>query len=271
MPPKSYSPFGKGPAFICILLLFLFPVGVWAGPAEDAAAKWQHGNPSEWGERVRGIKTGIRAKGKEAALTFDACGGPRGSAVDEDLLGFLESRKIPATFFLSGRWVEKNRKTLSRLAANPLFEIGNHGKNHMPLSVTGKSAYGIAGTGTPLEAAMEIEENARLLEELTGRRTKFFRSGTNHYDETAVRIAGELGHEAVGYTLNGDGGATFSKAAIKEALLSAKGGEIFIFHMNRPEGNTAEALREAIPLLLERDFRFVRLSDRPLTESPDQP
>lgn len=37
-----------------------------------------------------------------------------------------------------------------------------------------------------------------------------------------------------------------------------------LFHMNRPEGWTAEGLKEAIPLLRKRGFRFVLLSDRPL-------
>ncbi len=158
--------------------------------------------------------------------------------------------------------------TARALAEDPLFEIENHGANHRPLSIAGKGAYGIAGTASVIEAAIEVEENAELLKGITGRRPLFFRSGTNHYDEIAVAVAAELGHRVVGYTVNGDGGASFSRKKIAERLLALRGGEIVLFHMNRPGGWTAEGIREAIPRLREKGFRFVRLSERPLVFLP---
>lgn len=124
---------------------------------ELLAEKYRGAEASEWGERVTGVAVGIRTAEKEAALTFDACGGPRGSAVDFELLEYLKRERIPATLFLSGRWIAKNMKTARALAADPLFEIENHGANHRPLSISGKGAYGIPGTVSVTEAAAEVE------------------------------------------------------------------------------------------------------------------
>mgnify|MGYP002260309271 CR=1 FL=1 len=45
------------------------------------------------------------------------------------------------------------------------------------------------------ELVDEIDLNARALEELTGRRPRFYRSGTAYYDEVAVQVAAALGQQ----------------------------------------------------------------------------
>ncbi|MPN57941.1 hypothetical protein SDC9_205637 [bioreactor metagenome] len=77
-------------------------------------------------------------------------------------------------------------------------------------------------------------------------------------------MAAELGHVSVSHSHNGDGGASYSKKKIVDGLLSLRGGEIVLFHMNRPEGRTAEGLKEAVPLLRKKGFRFVKLGEWPL-------
>lgn len=223
--------------------------------------KYSGALPKEWGEDVTGVKTRIRGSQKVLALTFDACGSKHGMKYDKVLIEYLEKEQIPATLFINGRWIEPNRKEFERLAANPLFEIANHGFSHKPASVTGRSVYGIAGTKDVAEVVDEIELNARKLEELTGKRPKFYRSGTAYYDEIAVQIAGKLNQQVAGFSLLGDAGATFSKEKVKAALLAAKPGDIAIMHFNHPESGTATGLMDAIPELKRRGYRFVRLSD----------
>jgi peptidoglycan/xylan/chitin deacetylase (PgdA/CDA1 family) len=180
---------------------------------------------------------------------------------DARLLEFLEREKVPATLFINARWTGPNRAVFERLAANPLFEIANHGYLHKPASVNGRSVYGIDGTRSIAELVDEIELNARKLEELTGRRPRFYRSGTAYYDEVAVQVAGALGEQVAGFSVLGDAGATYSREQVKRALLSATPGDIVILHMNHPEGGTAAGVIDAVPELKKRGFRFVRLSD----------
>ncbi len=215
----------------------------------------------QWKEDVTGVKTRIKGKDKVIALTFDACGSPRGMAFDRRITDFLEREQIPATLFINGRWIEPNKTEFARLASNPLFEIANHGYSHKPASVNGRSAYGISGTKNINELVDEIELNAVRIETLTGKRPRFYRSGTAYYDEVAVKIAAELRQQVAGFSLLGDAGATYSREQVKQALLAAKAGDIAIFHFNHPESGTAAGLMDALPELKRKGFRFVRLSD----------
>ena len=224
-------------------------------------ASYSGKSPVSWGETVAGVKTRIRNGEKTIALNMDACGSPKGMKFDKALIDYLEKEKIPATLFINGRWIEPNRKDFDRLAADPLFEIENHGLTHKPASVNGRSAYGIQGTKNIAELVDEIELNAEKIESLTGIRPRYYRSGTAYYDEVAVRIAGELGQQVAGFSLLGDAGATYSRQQVKNALLAAKTGDIVILHFNHPESGTAAGVMDAIPELKRRGFRFVRLSD----------
>ena len=216
--------------------------------------------PQEWGEVVKGVKTRLNTDQKVSALTFDACGGPRGSGFDSKLIDYLESEKIPATLFISGRWIDANQDIFRRLAKNPLFEIENHGLNHKPCSANGRSIYGIEGTKGTGEIFDEIEENAIKIQTLTGRKPKFYRPGTAYCDEICVEIANALGYEVVHFSSLGDAGATYSKKQVKETLLNAPPSSIILMHMNYPESETAEGIIEAIPELKKKGFIFVKLS-----------
>jgi peptidoglycan/xylan/chitin deacetylase (PgdA/CDA1 family) len=217
--------------------------------------------PTMWGERVTGVRSRLDSDEKIIALTFDACGSGKGKGVDHRLVEFLIARQIPATLFINGRWIDANPELFRRLAANPLFEIANHGIKHKPASINGRSAYGIAGTESVAEVVDEIELNARKIEAISGVRPKLYRSGTAYYDEIAVQISASLGHEVAGYSLLGDAGATWSAAAVKAALLKAVPGDIALLHMNHPESGTGEGVMAAIPELKKRGFRFVRMSE----------
>ncbi len=231
---------------------------------QQIVAAYRNETPKEWGERVEGVRTRLDTTEPVIALTFDACGGPRGSRADRELIEYLQKEKIPATLFVSGSWIDANPALFKKLASEPLFEIENHGLAHRPCSVNGKSAYGIKGTASVGELVDEIEKNGKKIEAATGSKPKFYRPGTAYCDEVAVKVAGELGYEVVNYTVLGDAGATWPQEKVRQALLRAGHGDIVILHMNQPRSRTAAGVMEAVPLLREKGFRFVKLSEFPL-------
>ena len=224
-------------------------------------AKFSGRVPREWGEVVTGVKTRLNTDRKVLALTFDACGGPKGSNYDETLIRYLENEKIPATLFVSGKWADANPDILRALSRNSLFEIENHGLNHKPCSAIGRSAYGIKGTKNIREIFDEIELNGLKLLNLTGRKSKYYRPGTAYCDEICVEIAHALGYEVVNFSVRGDAGATYSKKQVREALHHSAPASIILMHMNHSEGQTAQGMMEAVPELRKRGFRFVKVSD----------
>ncbi|MDR3043811.1 MAG: polysaccharide deacetylase family protein [Desulfovibrio sp.] len=191
------------------------------------------------------------------ALTFDACGG----GYDATIIALLRELRVPATLFLAGPWLAAHPAEAADLAADPLFEIANHGARHRPASVTGRAAYGIRGTRTVAEFVDEVESNARRLAALTGARPRFYRAATLFSDEVAVRIAADLGQTVTGCTVAADAGATLPAPVVARNLLAARNGDILLLHMNKPNAGSGAGLRAALPELLRRGVRFVHLSD----------
>ncbi|WP_246442170.1 polysaccharide deacetylase family protein [Rhodococcus triatomae] len=234
------------------------PAGVDRGAL---VARFEGVPATQWGTHLPGVVTHVSAggPGRPLALTFDGCGGPAGSGVDHALLDLLERERIPATLFLNRRWIDAHPDLVRDLAAHPLFEVENHGSRHLPLSVHGRSAYGIDGTGSSAEVVDEVLDNHERIRTLTGREPHWFRAGTAHYDEVAVDIVGEIGVRIAGFAVNGDGGATFGAGQVRASLLGAESGAIVLLHLNHPQGGTAEGLEAALPELRASGTHFVLL------------
>lgn len=220
------------------------------------AALNRYRTPTQWGTALPGIASSFAAAGRQIALTFDACDG----ACDDALLNTLQSNSVPAALFFNSRWIDANPDRARQLAATPLFEIGNHGTRHVPLSVTGRSAYGIVGTRSADEVVNEVWTNHQRLTALTGRPPIWFRPGTAYYDDVAVQIVHELGEQPLGFTVNGDDGATASAATVRSNVMGAALGSIVIAHMNHPASGTHVGFADAIPAMQAAGWQFVSLS-----------
>ena len=246
------------------------PLGPLAAGAAPTAARWKvpsrkrvvadlgRRRPKHFGMFLDGMVTRGR---RRSALTFDACGGPRGAHYDEKLITTLRRHEVPATLFLNARWIEAFPTVAAELAADPLFELGNHGHQHCPLTVRGQEAYKIPGTKSVGAAYDEIRRGMDAVAELTGTRTRLFRPGTAWADDVGVAVARAMGVRVVSFSINVDEGATASTAKVAENLGLVRSRSITLAHVNHPEGRTAEGLAKALPRLLDEGRRFVRLGE----------
>jgi len=227
----------------------------------QVVARYGHLRPHSWGFGGPGVIRDLAMSRRVIALTFDACGGRGGSGYDQALIGFLRRREVPATLFLNSRWIDANPAVVRQLAGEPLFEIANHGTRHLPLSVTGRSAYGIAGTRNAGEVYDEVARNQAKLTRLLGVPPRWFRAGTGYCDDVAAQIVTAMGVRFVSFSVNGDGGATFTPEQVHSTITAAPGGCIVICHMNHPGSGTAQGIAAAVPRLMAAGYRFVRLSE----------
>jgi peptidoglycan/xylan/chitin deacetylase (PgdA/CDA1 family) len=210
---------------------------------------------------VPGVRDRFEPEDDAIALTFDLCGGEGEGGVDRALLELARAEGIPVALFVSGRWARAHEGLVRHLAAEPLFSIENHGLEHRPCSVSGRGAFGIRGTRDIRDAVAEIHDNARLLASLTGRAPRYYRPGTAHLDDVCAEASAMLSEVPLGFTVAGDGGASYSARAVRDALVRSKPGSIVLLHANRPRSKASDGLRAALPALRARGVRFVRLDD----------
>ena len=95
-------------------------------------ASCQHILPSLPPELQNSIHAVTPTKGEKLlALTFDLCEGQGEiTGYDGDIVDFLRTAKVKATFFAGGKWLQSHPDRGMQLMADPLFEIGNHSWNH---------------------------------------------------------------------------------------------------------------------------------------------
>lgn len=236
---------------------------------EKITSGFSQTNPGLWGESVNGVMEEFRTRHNDVALTFDACGGRNGNGYDKEVIDFLHDQKIPATLFISGKWIDANFDIFMKLSRDTLFEIENHGLNHKPCSIDGKTIYGIHGTSNIEEAFDEVEANALKIKLLTHIYPKFYRAATAFMDEACASMVKGLNITPVSFRiLSGDAIASATDLVIEQNVLKRiRPGVIVIMHFNHPERNTFEALQKIIPELRKKGYSFVRLNNSDILTS----
>lgn len=182
------------------------------------------------------------------ALTFDACPTSRTDGFDDAIVKFLLEEKVPATMFLSGRWVEAHPKEAIFLARH--FEIGNHGHVHDDAR---------QAEMTYAQALDDIHEAQRVIQEVTGQTPRLYRPPAVRYNDAVLRAARDLGLTTILHDVaSGDPDPNLEASRIvKYVLWKAKPGSIVIFHVNGRGWTTAQTLPDIVSGLRRRGRRLV--------------
>ncbi len=185
-------------------------------------------------------------------LTFDACPTSLKDEYNKEVIDILLRDKVPATLFLSGRWVEKNQQAVRFLAAHPQFELANHSFYHPHLLQKNDA-----------RVLRELRRTQHLIRRLTGKTPRFFRAPFGEVDSRIVRLAASLGLTTIEYDLpSGDPDPNLSPQRIARWVLRmARGGSIIVFHVNRRGVHTAEALPLVIAGLRKEGYRFATVGE----------
>lgn len=204
------------------------------------------------------LKLEAQPGGPRVALTFDACSGK----TDERIFSTLVSNRIPATIFATARWIRHNPETVAVLKANPdLFQVENHGAEHIPAVDRPGFVYGIATAGSPQAVAAEVTDGAAAITAAGFPAPKWFRGATARYSLSAEAEISRLGFRLAGYSLNGDDGASASAATAEHRISKAGDGAVILSHINQPTHSAGEGVVRGILALKARGTVFVRLSD----------
>lgn len=167
------------------------------------------------------------------ALTFDLCPVREGAGYDQPLIEFLKETHIPATFFLSGRWMAKHEAEVRGLLAVPFFEVGTHGQVHAHLPLLDEDAQ-----------RREIQGAVAWLQTRYGHHASLFRPPFGEYNEATVKIAEALGLQFVLWNVvSGDPDPHLSRDRIVQTVKTGtRNGSIIVFHANGKGKHTREVV-----------------------------
>ena len=191
---------------------------------------------------------------KLVALTFDA-GSDTGHT--KLILRVLRREKVQASFGVTGRWVEQNRKLTRRIAKRG-HTIINHTYSHS--SWTGLSA----GSGLDAKARRrELKRTDRLVRKFTDTRTKpWFRPPYGDFDAAALRLLAHRGYRYnVLWTVDSGGTVGLSAGAIVQRCLDQlRRGAIYLMHVGS-QSQDGPALEPLINQLKRRGYGFATIRE----------
>ena len=177
------------------------------------------------------------------ALTFDLCPVRKGAGYDKALIEYLIDHHIPATFFMSGKWIAKHDPEVEQLLGVAFFEVGTHGEVHAHLPMHNAD-----------EQRMEILGPVKLLSEHYAHDTVLFRPPFGEYNEVTVDVVKTLGLRLVQWNIeSGDPDPSLSAEHILARIEKrAKGGSIVVLHANGKGKHTRQIVERLTADILPR-------------------
>lgn len=167
------------------------------------------------------------------ALTFDLCPVKKGSGYDKPLMDYLIQHRIPSTFFMSGKWMNKHEEETDQLLGIGFFEVGTHGEVHAHLPMHNAD-----------EQRTEILGPVRILREHHAHHATLFRPPYGEYNEVTVDVVKALGLQFIQWNIeSGDPDPTLSAEQILDRVTKrAKPGSIIVFHANGKGTQTRQVI-----------------------------
>jgi peptidoglycan/xylan/chitin deacetylase (PgdA/CDA1 family) len=193
----------------------------------------------------------IPTRQKIVALTFDG-GDNAGGA--RRILATLKRRRVPATFFVTGRWVRRYPRLARAVGA---YAVGNHTYDHADLTRLSSAA-----------VRAEIRRGAYWVRVKTGREPRpLFRFPYGARDARTMTIVNGLGYASVRWSLDtwgwmGPSGGQSTRTVLERVATRLRPGDVVLMHLGFARDGSlldAQALPAVIRLIQRRGYRLVSL------------
>jgi len=194
----------------------------------------------------------VETREPTVAITFDACATKsHGYGFDRNVFDIIKQEQVPATIFVSGRWVEAHPDVMTELAGDPLIEFGDHSYDHPHMA------------HLPVARIVEEIDQTEAALAKYGKHSVAFRPPFGEWSHQLITAVQDLRLPTVTWdVVSGDPSAhTTVDRMIHNVVDKARAGSIIIFHINGRGWKTAEALPTIIRDLRGRGFHFVLLSE----------
>ncbi|ARK26260.1 chitin deacetylase [Sporosarcina sp. P37] len=186
---------------------------------------------------------------KVIALTFDDWGS---DYTVTKILDILKEEKVPSTFFLIGKGVEKN-PNLARAIYEQGHEVASHSYGHE-----------IVTKMTPEDLQQDlVKANQVLTEAIQAKPVRLFRPATGEIDEETAKVAMATGYKSIAlYDVTPfDWDVANDADEILKRVMKKRGeGSVIVLHI-LDDKHTIEALPMIIHTLREEGYTFKHMSE----------
>jgi len=170
------------------------------------------------------------------------------------ILAILEQHQAKATFFITGRWAQKNPSVLKNIVEKG-HQVENHGFSHPhpdQLSIARNKE--------------EILKTEKIIESITGEKTHFYAPPYGERGKSGLQAADELGYTTILWTFDTIDWRTDSTPELiwrrviepkpVDGIVPEKRGAIVLMH---PKENTVKALPAIVKSLQDEQYSLVTL------------
>lgn len=241
-------------ASLVFLIFFQLDVGTEVGAYGWGYKKNTNGEPPEIGTYEQMLKEYNayymeKSDEKSIYLTFD-------NGYEEGytpaILDVLKEENVPATFFVTGHYVESRPDLVKRMVDEGHI-IGNHSYHHPDFSILTQDAM-----------RMELEDLERKVAEITEQQElKYLRPPRGIFNERTLEWANELGYIHIFWSLAFKDWETGNQKgweyAYNEVMEQVHPGAIVLLHTVSKDN--AEALAALVKELREQDYTFKSLDE----------
>ena len=182
---------------------------------------------------------------KKIAISFDCAWGVEHT---DEILSHLEKYGVKCTFFAVEFWV-KTYPDYAKKIVEAGHELQTHSSTHSHMSKM--SAEDIRG---------ELISSSNAIEAATGQKVTLFRCPFGEYNDAVILTARAMGFQVVQWDVDSLDWKDLSAEDIASRIISkTKNGSIILCHNNGK--HTGEALPLVFSCLIEKGFKFVKISD----------
>lgn len=242
--------------FLAILVLFLvfaFPLNIKALPKQNILPLTQqlgekYSNLCFYLNRYQKCLYKVTTDQKVVALTVDDGPDPR---YTPEILDLLKEKRTPATFFLVGQKAQKYPYLVHRELIEG-HELGNHTFSHPVLTAINNG-----------EIISEHNEGRRLIKQVSGIETKYFRPPRGQLDKALYEAAVNNGEIIIMWTLAVENRRTPTPQLMAKRIINkVTPGTIILLHdgiLDRTR--SVKTLPIIIDGLKNKGYRFVTISE----------
>lgn len=164
-----------------------------------------------------------------------------------DMLATLKKHHVTATFFLEGRWVQKNPE-LAKMITDAGHEVGNHSFTHPDLKMSSAA-----------KIRQEITKTNEVIKATTGISPVWFAPPSGSYRDEVVTIAAEEKMGTIMWSVDTiDWQKPSPDVLVNRVMSKVHNGAIILMH---PTSSTAQSLDRLITSIKEKNLQINTISE----------